>query len=175
MRRLALPLMLALPSLAFVPAPFPKQSRPGGAAAELALLQGEWVPVRTTLDGGEVADQGGQVMVVSGRELTHLYRGKVTAAWTIDPDAAARPRRLDLRGRHQGREVSLLQIYRVEGDSLTVCRRCQQAGAGAGADQDAAPALRVGGKPQQIRRATPGAAVVLYNRLQPLAVGSGGK
>jgi hypothetical protein len=116
MHRVILPLIVLL-SLAFAPAPLPKNPRAQQRTDDLARLQGEWLEVRTRI-GDLNCSVGDHVMVVSGRALSHVIRGKVSITWYIDPDPRHVPPRLNQR--RQGDGYLLLSIYRLEGDTLTV-------------------------------------------------------
>jgi uncharacterized protein (TIGR03067 family) len=116
MRRVIL--LLVVLSVAFAPAPFPKPNR----QTDLEKLQGEWVTVKSVLEGDEVKlTPGRDTAVFKGDQISFVTGGTVSARWTITLGPAQQPRTLDLRG--AGATNFILGIYRLEGDTLTLCNR----------------------------------------------------
>jgi len=109
MRRIVLTLLLALSSLAFAPAPFPRAERNTRQTNHLERLQGWWVLVKH-----------------NGRPTTLHFevRGKVwnhsspKDAWAITLDPHAKPARIDLVG-IAPQTGHFRGIYKFEGDTFT--------------------------------------------------------
>src|SRR5262245_44308779 len=94
-------LCVALLSLGFAPAPFPRHER-RAPADSWAEMRGDWQLIRVTAD----------------RMIPHYKHGD-DAAYALTIDISVRPARFALRGvgvQVQGREYS--GIWRVEGDTL---------------------------------------------------------
>jgi uncharacterized protein (TIGR03067 family) len=111
-------------SLHFAPAPFPKPARPGAGQDDLKALQGTWVSVRRTSGGREMKSAGATTVVIAGTNLKYLVGGMVRTEWVITLDTTKNPRILDrtkVGGAGQG--VVLRGIYRLDGDTLTICYR----------------------------------------------------
>jgi uncharacterized protein (TIGR03067 family) len=110
MRRIALTLALALPSLAFAPAPFPKAER----RLEAGGLEGLW-------------QRGQDRMLVTPTRMVFLTGFR--AEYELRLDRSARPPAYDLRGAkgNYAEGTEFRGIFKVEGDVLTTCYR---AGAG---------------------------------------------
>lgn len=109
MRRL-LPLLAGL-LLGFAPAPLPKQQRPDAASqGDLQAMQGVWV--ERFADSAAVTIRGDRM------DYSPNY------TWKLTLQAKANPRRVAAIG--VGSEVAgktLLGIYRLEGEKLTICWR----------------------------------------------------
>src|SRR5687767_13257210 len=76
--------LLAVLSLAFAPLPFPRPGKGGKAASDLKALQGEWVQVSCSLNGGPPAASGGEdTAVYDGARLTRLSKGVASARWVV--------------------------------------------------------------------------------------------
>jgi uncharacterized protein (TIGR03067 family) len=116
---------LAILSLAFAPLPFPRPAKGGKAASDLKALQGEWVRVSCSLNGGPPAASGGEdTAVYDGARLARLHRGVASARWVVTLDPSKEPRRMDMEdAAAPGRK--LLCIYRLDGDTLTCAFRNQ--------------------------------------------------
>src|SRR4051812_49417709 len=104
MRRCALLLLLAVPSLGVAPAPFPPTLRPS-APALAPSMEGSWRSQRP--------------MQVSA---THVTFGEPSAPpfCTVAVNRSARPAAFDLV-ELQGRRARWRGIYKVEGDTLSIC------------------------------------------------------
>jgi uncharacterized protein (TIGR03067 family) len=116
MRTLSLVLLSVL-CLAFAPAPFRRPDRVADPKYELHRLQGEWVRVSLHIDGKP--STASTEMSVTG---TRMQFGSVDDRWDISIDPRASPRRIDLV-RTNDRKNVFRGIYRLDGDSLTVCAR----------------------------------------------------
>jgi uncharacterized protein (TIGR03067 family) len=115
MRRI-LPL-LALMSLAFAPAPFPKDT----GKTDLRKLQGEWVQVREEhADFGVMHPQ--RRLVITGNKATLYPGGDLAIAAVLALDAGRSPRTLELRfpGASPGQRL-MRRSYRLDGDVLELC------------------------------------------------------
>jgi uncharacterized protein (TIGR03067 family) len=109
-------LTLALLSLAFAPAPFPRPSKPSGLKGDLKALQGMWQQIDAP--AGHPADV---VLTVAGDRFTFSRRGKVASDWTARLDPTKTPAALDLRNaRPPGAGVvpEVLGVYVLQGDTL---------------------------------------------------------
>jgi uncharacterized protein (TIGR03067 family) len=111
-----LSLLLALPGLAFAPAPLPRHG--GGNEAEVKGLQGAWLLVSEVSEGvktGEVAAKF--EWVIEGRNVRNLVRGHELFSTTFRIHAG-RPPALDLMERDGS--VAARGVYALEGDKLTI-------------------------------------------------------
>ncbi|MGL4551664.1 MAG: TIGR03067 domain-containing protein [Gemmataceae bacterium] len=115
---------LALSSLAFAPLPFPK---PDPAKDDLRKLQGEWVRVSCTIDGEAGREDPGSVKVkIDGSMMAF---GSPGDTWGITLDGRKEPKHIDSRNTvRKGADSVFLGIYRLEGDTLTICWRNTVAG-----------------------------------------------
>jgi uncharacterized protein (TIGR03067 family) len=103
--------LLGVLCLSFAPAPEPN---------DLQQLQGEWVPVSSVLEGGTVTiEPDKDILVFKGRRLSFVSRGTASARWTVILGPSRKPKTIDLRG--DDPTDSVLGIYRLEGDTLTIC------------------------------------------------------
>jgi uncharacterized protein (TIGR03067 family) len=125
MRRVV-PLFL-LVSLAFSPAPFPKQNG-GSSSRALKAIQGNWVRVKYGFNGEELPSPTWYAEVRNSRisyGVTPDWLGKEWYPVTIDAERS--PKRITIHspeplllglfktGRHNR------GIYKLEGDKLTIC------------------------------------------------------
>jgi uncharacterized protein (TIGR03067 family) len=121
MRRSALLLLLlaAVASLAFAPAPLPK---PDPTKADWQKLQGKWVRLSFTVGGQPMQMKDTTTVVFSGNRLKYTGPTMSTHEWSINLDAKKKPKVLDMTGVQGGEKgVTYWGIYRLEGDTLTVC------------------------------------------------------
>src|SRR5262245_8460500 len=110
-------LLLAVLCLAFAPAPFRRPDRVADPKDELRRLQGEWVRVSLHIDGKQ--STGSTEMTVTD---TRMQFGGADDRWDISLDVRASPRRIDLVRTNDSKNI-FRGIYRLDGDSLTVCAR----------------------------------------------------
>jgi uncharacterized protein (TIGR03067 family) len=81
-------------------------------------LQGEWVVVSAELNGEKFERVKDRKLVVKGDEWTAPSGGK----FTFTLDTAKSPKRLDLKAGTDGQEQTWPGIYKLEGDTFTLCR-----------------------------------------------------
>jgi len=119
MRRILV--LAAVLTLGFAPAPLPKKS----ARAEGPNLQGEWEVV----SWGKQLREGGGLARVTAAMTVRIGSGRLEIAlhgsplydWSLTFHPTARPASVDLLDSRNN--ATLLAIYRLEGDVLTICYR----------------------------------------------------
>ena len=124
--------LLLTPALAEVPEP---RERPAAEPAqdakqELDKLQGEWTLVSTEVRGKKRPDTENAVskLTISENQWVVTYRDfRSNARATIEIDPSKDPKTIDLTLR--GEELPARGIYKLEGDTLTVCRNATVGGA----------------------------------------------
>ena len=115
--------------LGFAPAPFPRQ-QPSSREGDLQQMQGEWTLVSTEVGGKKRPDTVNAVskLTISGNQWVVTYRDFASnARATIEIDPSKDPKTIDLTLR--GEEEPARGIYKLEGDTLTVCRNATVGGA----------------------------------------------
>src|SRR5262249_54414790 len=122
MNRATLLAVLALLAVAVTastaPVPFPKPMKPVTADSELRALQGEWVRVRRSLNGGPLADcDGATTAVFRGGRLSFLHKGGASARWLVALGPSKEPRWMDLKDA-DGSGKTIQGVYRLEGNTL---------------------------------------------------------
>jgi uncharacterized protein (TIGR03067 family) len=108
MRRVLL--LIVVLTLAFAPAPFPKQRRPDDSQGDVQALQGKWAD--QLADSAFITISGGRMVYTSDY------------SWKFTLNANATPRRIEAIGlgpRLAGK--ARRGIYRLEKDKLTICWR----------------------------------------------------
>jgi len=106
MRRIALPLLLALSSLAFAPAPLPKPKRQARQAGP--SMEGLW----------RRPHNGGTVRITAATWTNNPEMGRAPD-FDVTTDPRASPATFDM-SLHRAPNLYLLGIYKVEGDTLTI-------------------------------------------------------
>jgi uncharacterized protein (TIGR03067 family) len=109
--------LLALMSLAFAPAPFPKER----SKSDLRKLQGEWVQVREeNAHFGVTHPQ--RRLVIAGSKATLYPGGQLTIGAALSLDPGRSPRTLEFRfpGAPAGQRL-MRKSYRLDGDVLELC------------------------------------------------------
>jgi len=108
-------LLLAALSLGFAPAPPPRPH------ADLKKVQGTWVLVSRTFGGGSWPAEGVRV-VIAGARIRYYRAGEQRTEWPLTLDAAKSPKVFDQREVGGSSPGTLYRgIYRLEGDTLTLC------------------------------------------------------
>jgi uncharacterized protein (TIGR03067 family) len=104
------------------PAPLPRRTK-AGTVDDLQRMQGEWIVTRRTVGGSEISSPD-MTAVIQGDRIKFLLKGEVRTEWTITLDVTRRPKLFDRRrvaGVGKGGDITLRGIYKLEGDTLTVC------------------------------------------------------
>jgi uncharacterized protein (TIGR03067 family) len=108
-------------SLGFAPAPLPK---PPSGKRDLKKMQGVWAVTTYTVGGKPFGgpDEGLRVEI-TGDRMRYTRGGKFLTEWTILLDPTRTPKVFDLRGVAGGRTPGMLLrgVYRLDGDTLTIC------------------------------------------------------
>lgn len=96
-------------------------SMPEAARRELQALQGEWVAQRFEREG-KATDWAAREYVLEIRGDRWIFDGVEKSVIAVGLDPKADPKAIDLRSLERGREGRVSEgIYRIEGDTLTVC------------------------------------------------------
>jgi uncharacterized protein (TIGR03067 family) len=97
----------------FAPTPFPKPKKSDPSKDDLKKLQGEWV--RTCS------------IIIADSRMTDTLAGKCQNTWAITLDASKMPKLLDIERKGATPPVTFVGIYRLKGDTLTLCSRWSKA------------------------------------------------
>jgi uncharacterized protein (TIGR03067 family) len=117
--------LIAILSLAFAPAPFPRPLKADPGKADLKKMQGEWECVSWSLNGNPLVTVNRRVTAVyDGNRMSCLTNGVATAKWVVTLDPSKEPKRMDLKDVNAPGET-LLGIYKLDGDTLTCAFRNQ--------------------------------------------------
>jgi len=93
---------------------------PASSSADLQAMQGTWVLVAESLEGSPIAKPNGSfTVVIEGSQKTVMAGSEVTARWEVALDPLATPKRMNSSG--DGK--TLAEIYRLEGEELTIAFR----------------------------------------------------
>jgi uncharacterized protein (TIGR03067 family) len=103
------------PAVRAAPAPLP---RPCTNKAELRKLRGEWVRVHYRSDGRTYPTP--ITAVIRGHRMRYGATPG-TDEWLITLDATKKPKVFDVTGHGSTRGVVFRGVYRLEGDTLTIC------------------------------------------------------
>ena len=123
MRRF-LPLIAVL-SLAFAPAPFPRPLKLDPGKEDLKKMQGEWVEIARNSDGVPIESiRGNWSVMVVGDRISWRHSGDEYTRWRVTLDTSKSPRAMTLTNEAPADRVGVIahSRYRVEGDTLTYCR-----------------------------------------------------
>jgi uncharacterized protein (TIGR03067 family) len=113
-----LPLLaVALSSLAFAPAPFPKPNAPRD---DLKKLQGRWVLIYWVEDGRRQREKEKLIWLIEGNHVSTLTDGPLPRPFFISLDPHSTPPAIDVRS-SQKKPSYLFGRYSVDGDTLRVC------------------------------------------------------
>ena len=104
-----------IPLLFVLPGNLPPAAQP----ADLKAMQGEWVLVAESLGGPIRPPRGSYAVVFEGNRATVMAGKEVTARWEVTLDPAKEPKRMD----GKAGDKSLAEIYRLDGDTLTLAFR----------------------------------------------------
>ncbi len=112
-------LTLAVLVMGFAPAPFPRRSKP--EKDDLEKMQGLWQCIRRT-HAGRPASRGNVTVEIASSRFRYRVDGRITTEWAVTLDSRKKPKVLDRqRVGGPGAMIVLRGIYRLEGDTLTVC------------------------------------------------------
>lgn len=111
-RRCVLMVLLATAAMAFAPAPWP---RPRRAAKAVARMEGTW--------------QGESRILITSTHLTY-HPNTTPIAYTLAIDTSVTPHAYDIRTKDKLDGWDYQGIWRVEGDTLTICYNHTSRGVG---------------------------------------------
>lgn len=119
MKARKLVLVLALLSAGFAPAPFPRAARPK-KEGDLDRMQGTWAVVERRYAGSVLKVENAQV-TLRGSRWHFIFNSEVRSRWDVRLGPTATPRSLDYVSADGNPTSVLPAIYRLDGDTLTVC------------------------------------------------------
>jgi uncharacterized protein (TIGR03067 family) len=99
-------LLAVLLCLGFAPAPFLEKPR---KRTPLGELQGSWF------------DKSGLEARVVGDTFVYYRNGVASVSYTISINPTASPREYDVKGTGKWTSMNFTGIYKIEGDTLTMC------------------------------------------------------
>jgi uncharacterized protein (TIGR03067 family) len=109
--------LIALLTMAFAPAPFPKATKPD-RRADLEKLQGSWVRVWYSSCGRWFSD-GETIVEFAGNHMT-MCRGD-KSEWIVRIDPKKDPKHIDLKGLTDSvKDCQFVGVYRLDGDTLII-------------------------------------------------------
>jgi uncharacterized protein (TIGR03067 family) len=117
--RAALAAALLCPALAAGP------DREAAARKEMARLQGTWQAVSYALGGKKASDEDLkkiQLIIGAAGKFRAVNEGKTFLAGTLTVDPAKDPKTMDITFAEPTKSKAALGIYKIEGDTLTICR-----------------------------------------------------
>ena len=98
---------------------------PGADAGkkDQARMQGDWAAEALTIDGMKLPDDDAQAYfrTVKGNAYTVFRFSKAAARGTFTLDATKSPRTMDVTPAGPRKGKPILAIYKLEGDTLTIC------------------------------------------------------
>jgi uncharacterized protein (TIGR03067 family) len=116
-----MPLLLVVATLAagFAPAPSPRSARVTG---DLKEMQGAWVLVTITGEGGQTIEKAGALRLVIEGDRAKNYRGELSSEYALTLDASKSPKRYVFKpaGKATTEPVSR-GIYSLGGGTLKFC------------------------------------------------------
>jgi len=98
----------------FAPAPLPRSAR---VAGDLKEMQGAWVLVTITGEGGQAIEKAGALRLVIEGDRAKNYRGEMSSEYALTLDATKSPRQCVLKGAGW----VCRGIYSLEGGCLKFC------------------------------------------------------
>jgi uncharacterized protein (TIGR03067 family) len=119
MRAVAMIALLAALALGFAPAPPPRPKKAPTSEGDLKALSGKWRRTSLMLNGKRHGEIPGSVVVTVKGDV--LSFGSPGDTWKVALDATKAPRRLDCTNVTGGN--TYWGVYRLDGDSFTLCWR----------------------------------------------------